>query len=235
MEIQIPQSFPSHLDTNACGAFITVEGNIGIGKSTLCTQLCELRGDKARCFQEPVDKEDFRWFLGNYYADPKRWGMTFQMYCLKERFKQHTLASELVVNGLDVIQDRAIYSDGCFGRLVHADGNMTDEEWRVYAETFGAMKRFLRYPDLMVYLRADPEVCHMRTKSRGRSEESGVPLDYLARLHREHEELAEAMSRFTRVVIFDWNEFPSDIVDINNRINEALTTEVRFLRDFCKL
>jgi len=225
-----------HLDNSNNGKFIAVEGNIGVGKSTFCDQLTKSRGaDRTRLFPEPVNKPAFRTLLGLYYADPARWGFTFQMYALKERFKQHTLAAELVANGIDAVQDRSIYADGCFGRLVSMDGNMTQEEWDIYAETFGSLKRFLRYPDVMIYLRADPEVCHERTKTRGREEESGVPLDYLKRLHDEHEHLIDAMSRFTRVVVFDWNEFPEDLSHINEQINTTLNEDVRFMRDFARL
>ena len=157
------------------------------------------------------------------------------MYALKERFKQHTLAAELVANGIGAVQDRSIYADGCFGRLVSMDGNMTQEEWDIYADTFGSLKRYLRYPDVMVYLRADPEVCHERTKTRGREEESGVPLGYLKRLHDEHEAMMDAMSRFTRVVVFDWNEFNDDIDGTNSQINEVLNEDVRFMRNFARL
>jgi deoxyadenosine/deoxycytidine kinase len=217
------------------GKFIVVEGNIGVGKSSFSAKLAELRGTRSQLFPEPVDKPAFRTLLGRYYADPGRWGFTFQMYVLKERFKQHTLAAELVANGVDVVQDRSIYADGCFGRLVHLDGNMSQEEWDIYADSFGNLKRFLRYPDLMVYLRADPKLCHERTKVRGREEESGVPLDYLKRLHDEHEALAEAMSRFMRVVVLDWTHFPTDYTQIMEQINGALREDVRFLRDFARL
>lgn len=230
MNHQLPPM--AHLNDSHTGKFITVNGNIGTGKSTFCAALGSLIG--AHVMQEPVDKPAFRTLLGRYYDDPKRWGFTFQMYALKERFKQHTLASELVANGVTVVQDRDIYSDGCFGRLVYLDENMTTEEWDVYAETFGALKRFLRYPDLLVYLRADPEICHERTKRRGRKEEAGVPLDYLKRLHDEHEALVDAMSRFTRVVTFDWNEF-QDTSKVHAKINEVLGEDVRFMRDFARL
>ena len=223
-----------HLNSGEVGKFIVVEGNIGVGKSSFSESLTRLRGERARLFPEPVDKPSFRVLLDRYYKDPARWGFAFQMYALKERFKQHTLAAELVAHGIDVVQDRSIYADGCFGRLVHLDENMTTEEWDIYAETFGALKRFLRYPDLLVYLRADPKICHERTKQRGRKEEAGVPLDYLMRLHDEHEALVDAMGRFTRVVTFDWNEF-QDVEKVNEKIRDVLSEDVRFMRDFARL
>lgn len=224
----------SHLN-QASGSFITIEGNIGTGKSTFSAALAKLRGPNSLLLEEPVHKPAFRALLGNYYADPKRWGFTFQMYALKERFKQHTLAAELTSHGVSVVQDRAIYSDGCFGDLVRADGNMTQDEWDIYAETFGALKRYLRYPDAMIYLRADPQICLERVKRRARSEESSVPLDYLKRLHDQHDQLASAMSHYTRVLTLDWNVFDPDIQSINTRLNQLMAEQRPFLRDFNRI
>ncbi|XP_012943903.2 thymidine kinase 2, mitochondrial-like [Aplysia californica] len=42
--------------------------------------------------------------------------------------------------------------------------------------------------DLIVYLRASPEVCSKRIQKRNRSEEAGVPMEYLESLHRLHDE-----------------------------------------------
>jgi thymidine kinase/deoxynucleoside kinase len=180
---------------------------------------------------EPVGKTRFRDLLGLYYEDPRRWGFTFQMYALNERFRQHTLAAELASNGQHVIQDRSIFADGCFGTLVWEDGNMTDHEWGIYADTFGNMKRFLRYPDLILYLQTDPAVCHERMLRRGRAAESGVPLEYLERLHEKHEELVEEMASYTRVLRVDWNHFGADIPELNRRINVVAGEDRRFMRD----
>lgn len=225
----------AHINGSGVGRFVVVEGNIGVGKSTFCDSLTKHIGERARFFPEPVDKPAFGVLLRRYYSDPSRWGFPFQMFVLKERFRQHTLASELVANGIHVIQDRSIYADGCFGRLVHADGNMSDEEWDIYADTFGCLKRFLRYPDLMIYLRARPESCHKRILARARDGESAVSIDYLRRLHDKHEELIAAMSRFTRVLTFDWEAFPTDISREVAAIHDTLAEDVRFMRDFNRL
>jgi hypothetical protein len=43
-------------------------------------------------------------------------------------------------------------------------------------------------PDGFVYLHASPETCARRMAGRGRAEEGGVSLEYLANLHGKHEE-----------------------------------------------
>jgi len=220
------------------GLFIVVEANIGAGKTEFCHMLGRVKetyDGPTEVLFEPVGKPRFRRLLGAYYEDPGRWGFAFQMYALNERFKQHTFAAELVSRGKHVIQDRSIYADGCFGTAVYEDGNMTGDEWGIYAETFGSMKRFLRYPDVLVYLRTDPKVCHERMTRRSRTEEAGVPLSYLQRIHEKHEMFVEEMSRHTRVLRIDWNHFGADLETINDQITAVASEDRRFLRDFRRL
>lgn len=229
-------TYPTHRTNNAL--FIVVEGNIGSGKTTLCNTIHRLRAAKSDCtiLPEPVDKPTFRRLLGLFYQDPKRWAFAFQMHALKERFNQHTLAAELVNNSHSVVQDRSIYADGCFGITAHELGNMSLEEWEIYAETFAALKRFLRYPDVVVYLRVAPEICKERMDRRKRPEEEGVPLDYLKKLHDQHEKFIDEMSRYTRVLVVDTSPITDEqVAMVNTAVEELATEERRFLRDFRKL
>jgi len=231
-----PLTYPSHKTNKAL--FVTVEGSIGAGKSTICDTMNRLVSAQGPCcyMPEPVDKPAFKKLLGMFYNDPKRWAFAFQMFALKERFNQHTLAAELVNNNTSVIQDRSIFSDGCFGIVAHELGNMTTEEWDIYAETFAAMKRFLRYPDVVVYLRVLPEVCKERMDRRKRPEEDGVPLDYLKRLHDQHESFIDEMSRYTRVLVVDSSPVgDAQVTDVNKAVEQIANEERRFLRDFRRL
>ena len=229
--------YPSHKTTHSL--FIVVEGNIGSGKTTFCKTLRDVKGvgaEPCELLPEPVDKPDFRRLLGLFYTDPKRWAFAFQMYALKERFKQHTWAAELSNNHVSVVQDRSIYADGCFGITAHELGNMTADEWQIYAEMFAAMKRFLRYPDVLVYLRVPPDVCKSRMDVRKRPEEEGVPLLYLQRLHERHEQFVTEMASYTRVLVVETSPLSvGEVTEVNNRINEIATEERRFMRDFRRL
>lgn len=231
-----PKKDMSHLRERR-GLFIAVEANVGAGKSTLCHMLKverERRGP-AELLLEPVDDPRFRRLLGKYYEDPRRWGFTFQMQALNDRFAQHTFAAEMASRGHDVVQDRSIYADGCFGTLVWEDGNMTDDEWGIYADTFGNMKRFLRYPDVIVYLETSPKTCHERMLLRARKEEGAVPLDYLERLHEKHEQFIEEMSNYTRVLRVPWDHFCAEVSELSRRIDEVAIETRRFMRDHHKI
>jgi len=227
-----------HLHDDGHGLFIGVEANIGAGKTEFCHMLCRVRQQydgNCQALLEPVGKPRFKKLLGDYYVDPKRWGFAFQMYALNERFRQHTLASELVASGTSVVQDRTIYADGCFGLAVLEDGNMTEDEWGIYTASFASLKRFLRYPDVMIYLRTDPAVCLERMKRRARTEECKVPLEYLQRIHQKHETYMSEMASYTRVLTVEWNQFGSDVEEINTRVNEIAGEARRFLRDFRRI
>ena len=112
---------------------------------------------------------------------------------------------------------------------------MNPDEWEVYAETFGAMKRFLRYPDLVIYLRGKPETCAERIAQRDRTEESGIPIDYLRGLHQKHEEFATAMAHYTRLLVQDWSDYDQDMGMVNTQVDELLAQPVGFMRDWNKL
>lgn len=229
-------TYPSHRTNKAL--FIIVEGSIGAGKSTLCSTMSRLRSAQGPTLHmpEPVDKPSFKQLLGLFYTEPKRWAFAFQMFALKERFNQHTLASEMVNNGTTVIQDRSIFSDACFGITAHELGNMTIDEWDIYAEMFASLKRFLRYPDVLVYLKIPPEVCKERMDRRKRPEEDGVSLDYLKRIHDQHEQFIDEMSRYTRVLTIDSSPISdAHVANVNRSIEEIANEERRFMRDFRRL
>ena len=73
---------------------------------------------------------------------------------------------------------------------------------------FHVMKSFLKYPDLMIYLRVSPETALSRIQARNRSEEQGkVPLSYLQALHKGYEDFIEEMRNYAPVLILDWEEY----------------------------
>src|SRR6266852_5187438 len=83
--------------------FVAVAGNIGSGKSSL-TRLLSRHYDW-EAFFESVDDNPY---LGDFYADMKRWSFNLQVYFLSKRFRDHKL---IVESGKSVIQDRSIYED----------------------------------------------------------------------------------------------------------------------------
>ena len=88
------------------------------------------------------------------------------------------------------LMERSVFSDRLvFVEALRDNSQLTPMELAVYRNWFEFMMedKPQLVPDAFIYLRAEPEVCFDRMRSRNRNEEGGVPLDYLDLLHRKHE------------------------------------------------
>ncbi len=167
--------------------FVAMSGNIGSGKSTLTTLLCQRLGWQP--YYEVVDENPY---LPDFYADMARWSFHLQVFFLSRRFRHH---QEILAAGHAVIQDRTIYEDvEIFARNLYLLGLMDERDFRAYHDLFQTMVGFLRPPDLVIYLRAPVEVLLERIRARSRDYERQIPADYLAQLNERYEEW---VARFT--------------------------------------
>ena len=209
--------------TKKNGLFITVDANIGAGKTNACHALASASGSGGRqtkVLEEPTNTDRFRHFLAHYYNDlingkNTGGGFEMQMFMLSQRYEQHKLAVELAwgENGIVVIQDRPIYGDTVFATTAMERGFMTHEEFDLYVDVFRNMSRDIMPPDIFVYLNVSPEECHRRMNTRSRTEEEGVPLDYLQHLDTNYKKLVNEMRRRgIRVLEVDWHEFGPPVV-----------------------
>ena len=173
-----------------------MEGNISAGKSTFLRFIkddcVELR-DVLEVVPEPVDKwqavgKGGENVLAQFYADPQRYAYTFQNYVFVTRMMQERDSSA----GTSPMRllERSVFSDRMvFVRAVHEARWMSDMELAIYDSWFDPVVAALPslVPDGFIYLRASPGTCAARMAGRGRGEEAGVSLDYLAGLHAKHE------------------------------------------------
>lgn len=210
--------------------FIGIAGLIGAGKSTLTENLAG-HLDFAPVY-EPVDDNPY---LADFYEDIPRWTFPMQMHLLSRRFRQH----QEVIWGLrgrygGVVQDRTIYEDTLFARMHYEDGVMDERDYETYISLFQDMQNFLKYPDVIVYLRVPPELAAERINSRGRSMERGIPLDYLKGLEAKYEEFAEEMTRYTVVVPIDWSDYrpPEEVARL---VQEAASENSGFIKSLRRI
>jgi len=183
------------------GYFLAIAGNIGVGKTELTHRLSESLGWLA--YYEPVIQNPY---LDPFYADMKRWSFHLQIYFLSERFKAQ---AEIGKSQMPFIQDRTIYEDAeIFARTLHAQGSMTEVDYRNYVELFGCMVSFLRKPDLILYLRASTEVLMQRIAKRGRPSEQSITPDYIARLNHAYDDWMRRARAEVEVLEIDTDQVP---------------------------
>lgn len=156
--------------------FITIAGNIGVGKSTLTRLLAERLG------WEPVyEAVTENPYLADFYEDMPRWSFHSQVFFLSRRLRQH---HNLLQKHDSVIQDRSVYEDAeVFARNLYRQGHLSQRDWRCYLDLYETLATLLRPPDLVVYLQASVPTLRRRIGHRGRGYEQTITDDYLAQLN----------------------------------------------------
>ncbi len=179
--------------------FIGIAGMIGAGKSTLATLLAEhLEID---VYYEPVKENEY---LEDFYRDTPRYAFATQIYLLNRRFQQH---QEIIWRGRSAVQDRTIYEDSIFAKMLATSGLMDERDYRTYTQLFRHMSNFMCKPNVIVYLDVDPQKSLERIRSRGRKMENSISLEYLTALYQGYEEFIEDISRIIPVIRVDYERF----------------------------
>ncbi|TDX00749.1 deoxynucleoside kinase [Dinghuibacter silviterrae] len=156
--------------------FITIEGNIGAGKTTLAHLL-------ARHYSARLVLEEFadNPFLPKFYENPAQYAFPLELFFMAERYKQ---LKELLSR--DLFSNLTI-SDYLFTKcLLFAKVTLSDEEFRLYQKLFDIIQPQLISPDLLVYLHAPVSKLQENIRKRNRSYEQHIPNEYLYQLQETY-------------------------------------------------
>ena len=157
--------------------FITVEGNIGAGKTTLTNLL-------AKHYNARIILEEFAEnpFLTKFYESPAQYAFPVELFFMAERYKQlkDTLHTK------DLFQSVTI-SDYLFTKcLLFAKVNLPEEEFHLYQKLFDIIHQQISSPDILIYLHAPVNKLQANIKKRNRSYEQAIPDDYLFNLQETY-------------------------------------------------
>jgi deoxyadenosine/deoxycytidine kinase len=150
--------------------FITIEGNIGAGKTTLSHLL-------SRHFNARLVLEEFadNPFLPKFYENPKLYAFPLELFFMAERYKQ----LKDLIQQKDLFQSVTI-SDYLFTKcLLFAKVNLPDDEFRLYQRLFDIIHQQLLQPDLLIYLHTPVSRLQQNIKKRNRSYEKNIADEYL--------------------------------------------------------
>ena len=164
--------------------FVSIAGNIGVGKTTLTRKLSERLNWKAY-YERVVDNP----YLADFYGDMNRWSFHLQVYFLSNRFRSQ---KEITDWPDSCIQDRSIYEDvKIFAQTLYKQGFMSDRDFENYHELFSTMIQYLRKPDIILYLKSSIDRLLQQIKKRGRDYEKTIDPDYLLQLNLAYDEWIE--------------------------------------------
>jgi deoxyadenosine/deoxycytidine kinase len=150
--------------------FITIEGNIGAGKTTLATTLAKKLNARI-ILEEFADNP----FLTKFYDNPGQYAFPLELFFMAERYKQ----LKEMVHTKDLFQSITI-SDYLFTKcLLFAKVNLPEEEFRLYQKLFDIIHQQLVFPDVLIYLHAPVNKLQQNIKKRNRPFEQAIPDEYL--------------------------------------------------------
>jgi deoxyadenosine/deoxycytidine kinase len=177
---------------------ISIEGDIGAGKSTLIQYLKE-RNPTWNFIDEPVGTwtslktDEGENLLELFYKDQKRYSYTFQNCALLSRamniqntietWQKNCMVNPALAAHNVFITERCLETDYfVFAKMLRDDGKMNKMEWDLYQMWYTYVKGLSTPPTGIIYVATPPEICAERIMGRGRKGEEEIPLSYLTNL-----------------------------------------------------
>ena len=181
---------------------ISIEGDIGAGKSTLIENLKE-KYPHWHFIDEPVGywtslkNQDGSNLLENFYKDTDRYAYTFQNCAVLTRAMEIQRSVELWRKECEsdpskaehnvFVTERCLETDyHVFAKMMYDDGKLNEIEWSLYKMWYEYVLTKTPPLSAIVYLDTPADVCNERIKQRGRKGEEGIPMSYLENLERYH-------------------------------------------------
>lgn len=215
---------------------ISLEGNIGSGKSTLINYLksnfdniYNVKNKKILYLQEPIDiwneikDENGNNIIKNYYENQEKYAFPFQMMAYISR-----LASlKNIINDKNekydiIFIERSIFTDkNVFAKMLYDDKKINQIEYSIYNLWFDEFLKDI--PNInFIYLKTDYNIAFNRVLKRNRPGEN-ISLDYLNKCNLYHEDWLNKIK--SEVLVIDGNiEINDNIIKewINVIINELI-------------
>lgn len=199
--------------------FVSIAGNIGVGKSTLVKLLADKVGWDA--VLEAVTENPY---LEDFYENMERWSFHSQVFFLVRRIQQH---HDLLKNKRSVMQDRSVYEDAeIFARNLYRQQLMSERDWECYFDLYRTLVVLLEPPDLVIYLRASVPTLRRRIQQRGRIYEQQIATDYLTQLNQLYDEWAAGFAHSPVLIVdtdnLDYVQYDDHLEQIWQRIADRL-------------
>ena len=183
--------------------FITIEGNIGVGKTTFSKMLAEELGYRI-VLEEFADNP----FLPKFYNQPERYAFSLELFFMAERYRQLGDLREQDLFSKGIVSDYFFVKSKLF-----AKNNLSDDELLLFNRLSDIALKNLPKPDLIIYLHSDVKRLQENIKKRGRSYEQNISDDYLSDIQNKYFDFFKKHIEFP-VLIVDVSE-----VDFVNQIS----------------
>jgi deoxyguanosine kinase len=185
--------------------FITIEGCIGAGKTSLTKML-------ANDFNAPFLLENFEDnpYLKNFYEDPEKHAFSLELYFMAERFQQQKdLQSKVNLFDNLIISDYAFFKSMIFAGITLKK----EDELRLFRMLYNIISNNIKAPDIILYLHKPIELLLDNIKTRGREYEKKIPAEYLEQLNHAYLDFFKKQTN-SKVLVLDSSKI--DFVQSSN-------------------
>ncbi|KAB2458870.1 deoxynucleoside kinase [Bacillus sp. CH126_4D] len=195
--------------------FITVEGPIGVGKTSLAKEISTHM--QLHLLKEIVDENPF---LGKFYEDIDEWSFQTEMFFLCNRYKQ---LEDINIKYLN--QRKPVVADyHIFKNLIFASRTLKNSQYDKYMQIYRILTQDMPVPNVIVYLTASLETLQTRIAMRGREFEKNMDPNYLLQLTKDYE---TAMDTFKKdhpdIPVLKFNGDDMDFVKNSDDLNVILS------------
>jgi deoxyadenosine/deoxycytidine kinase len=221
---------------------ISIDGNIGSGKSTLMKNLQQYyeRNPNVIFVKEPVDEwskiqdENGITIIEKLYEDTEKYAFSFQIMAYISRLKvlKDTLKNINSSKKIILISERSLFTDKMvFAKMLYDTKKIELINYLIYLNWFDTFSQ--EYPlHKVIYVKADPEKCHSRILKRAREGENLISLDYLKSCDEYHNNMLDISSPdcvCQEQLLLDGNV---DIYENQNQLKEWISEIDNFITPF---
>ncbi|MER1987970.1 MAG: deoxynucleoside kinase [Solibacillus sp.] len=200
--------------------FITVEGPIGVGKTSLSNAMAETFS--YHLLKEIVDENPF---LGKFYENIDEWSFQTEMFFLCNRYKQLSDINNILEKQGPVVADYHIFKN-----LIFAKRTLKPSEYEKYEAIYKILTADMPKPNMVVYLHASVDTLMKRIAMRGREFERNITRDYMEQLVSDyHEFIGHFVKMHPEIPViqlngdeFDFVQKPQDLRKILQLVEEKL-------------
>jgi deoxyguanosine kinase len=194
---------------------VSIEGNIGAGKTTIIKRIEELlqtsENKKILVLKEPVDiwstfmdPTDNKNILQKFYENPNQYSFPFQILAFTTRLMEIKQTMEKYDDYDIILCERSLEADSnIFAKMLYDDGYIDSICYQIYLKIFAEMASAYKLNKIF-YLNVEPEICLERIQGRGREGEQGISLDYLNKCKKYHD------------LWFSMNNLPYEIINTSS-------------------
>lgn len=198
---------------------ITIDGGIGVGKSTLGRSLekkLKKLGIYTDFYPEPFNQKMLKKFLG----DMKKYAYAFQLYMLTRRQLNYIEVHYKELNTTSIM-DRSLTGDFVFATLQNKYGNINDSDFEDYKEEYYKFDKY--QPDIVIYLQVDIDNMRSRIAKRNRDGEDTYNYDYLDELQKQHTVILNQHIPVNKLITVDWN---NDVLNEEGDVKDEILNDL---------